>query len=182
MASASYTEQVAALYRAEGLSLRLPKPARRADLERVQRRLGAPLDAALRAAWIVADGSAGAVLFARPGYLTGYDFVSITEALELQAAMERRAAGYPDDGSAGRDSRIQPGWHRKQWLPFASFNHGDLMLLSDHAPATGGQTGQVIAFSHDPDAIEFVAESFEQLLHGSIATMRAETVDVLALF
>ncbi|MGO1073456.1 SMI1/KNR4 family protein [Lysobacter sp. CA199] len=146
--------------------------------------LGFALDPGLRAAWGAMDGSDEDIwLFARPDYLSSYEFLSVTDALAQRESMRRRAgkyAGYEDPEP--RDARIRPGWFHEGWLPFANFAGATLMLIQDYSPAPGGRAGQILSFSHDPDRIEYVAADFGDYLKRSLSTIEADPEEFLQLF
>jgi cell wall assembly regulator SMI1 len=143
-------------------------------LDSLEEQCGVHLPTELRAAWTAANG-ADAIIFARPGYLTGYNFLSVAEALEERESMKDRAPGYVGYiEPKPRDSRIRAGWFQPGWLPFGNFGGGTLLLILDLAPAESGSMGQVIAFTHDPDRIDYVAPTFERFLGASLAAIEAD--------
>ncbi len=179
MTFAEYLRGVTKLYAALDRPVSLRKPATAAKLSKVEKTWGHRLPKELRAAWTTTDGT-DHHLFARPKFFTGYDFLSTADALKERASFERRQKqylGYVEPKP--RDRRIQPGWFHAGWLPFASF-YGSLVLLVDASPAKSGKVGQIIAFTHDPDAITYIAPSFEALLAKSLPWMRKAAADVLS--
>jgi len=52
-------------------------------------------------------------------------------------------------------------------------------MMIDLNPTEEGTTGQIVAFTHDPDEISFVAPSFSQFLASSLAVMAAEAEEML---
>lgn len=174
-----YLRTVTKLYSDLDQSMELRKPATATKLGQLEKKWGHRLPQGLRAAWRTTDGT-DQNLFARPKYLTGYAFLSVADALKERASFEKRAPRY-----AGwiepkpRDRRIQPGWFHEGWLPFASF-FGSLVLLVDASPAKPGKVGQIIAFTHDPDQMTYVAASFEELLKKSLPWIRKHAYDLLA--
>lgn len=178
----AYLTALRALYRDNGLEpLRTRPPASAADIAAAEAALGFPLDPALKAAWQTADGSdEWQTVFARPGYITGYGFLSLATALREREGMARRAPQYDGyEQEQPRDLRIRSGWYQAGWLPFAAFAAPDLLLIADHSPAAGGQRGQIIAFSHDPDTIHYVCADFATLLEQSLVTIRRYPEDCL---
>ena len=171
----NYLSRLRALYtdiRSAPLPLSAPAPAR--ELDSLEEQCGVHLPTELRAAWTAANG-ADAIIFARPGYLTGYNFLSVAEALEERESMKDRAPGYVGYiEPKPRDSRIRAGWFQPGWLPFGNFGGGTLLLILDLAPAESGSMGQVIAFTHDPDRIDYVAPTFERFLGASLAAIEAD--------
>jgi hypothetical protein len=139
------------------------------------------LDPVLTALWRSANGGPEyAPVFARPGYSTGYDFLSTAEAVALRGRLRTRApqyGGYIDPSP--RDARIRAGWYHPGWLPFASFGGGTLILLVDGSPAERGRKGQVIAYAHDPDQMSYVAGSMGELLEVSGKWFAEEGEEIL---
>ena len=113
--------------------------------------------------------------FARPGYLTGYDFVSFEDAIEIRQGMQRISinySGYVEPKN--RDKRIKDGWFHPGWLPFGNFGGQSLLLISDMSPSESGQAGQVIGCVHGPDQIGYIADSFASFLQQSISALAAD--------
>ena len=146
--------------------------------------MGFPLERGLRDAWLTADGSEHQVrMFSRPGFLTGYDFLSLASALKERDSMRSIAPqyeGYVEERP--RDQRIRPGWFYDGWLPFAGFGGGILLLIQDYSPAEEGNTGQIIAFTHDPDEISYVAPDFQTFLHHSLSSIKEDPEEFLEMF
>lgn len=184
MTFSDYLDEVRKVHAEFGVPLELAPACSDAALIAAETRLGFRLDPGLRAAWTIADGSQdGGNVFARPGFLTGYEFLSLDAALAERESRRRIAPNY--DGhveDTARDVRIRPGWFQQGWLPFAGFGGGTLLLMLDHSPAEAGKVGQIIAFTHDPDEISYVTSDFASLLHGSLASIREEPEDFLQLF
>lgn len=176
-----FTSALAALYRANGQSLQLNAGASEAAIAQAEAELGFAICPALKSAWLHADGGERwQTVFARTGYLTGYDFLSLREAMKQWRGMKARApryAGYVQPSM--RDARLRDGWFQQGWLPFAGFSAPTMMLLVDHTPAAGGTPGQIIAFTHDPDAMTLVGPDFSTLLRDSLAQIEAEPDDLL---
>ncbi len=173
MKFAGYLKAIEKLYAKADRTLKLQKPASARSLRDLEAELEAPLPNELRAAWELGDGSADyARVFARPGYLTGYELLSVAGARKARESMRKRAPRYAAVKYVEhepRDARIQPGWFAPGWLPFGEFGGGSLLLLVDLSPAPKGKgkSGQVIAFTHDPDEMSYVESSFEKFLTGS---------------
>ncbi len=166
----NYLEQITELYAQAEVALQLQPPAQNQDMVVLENTYGFPLPAELKKAWLHCNGGGSyQSLFARPGYLTGYDFLSLDNALKERAGMLRRFPQYANyQQDAPRDERIKPTWYEPGWLPFASFGGATLLLILDFSPAEQGQAGQIIAFTHDADRIEYVAASFEEFLITSL--------------
>ncbi|KMO35965.1 hypothetical protein VQ02_16375 [Methylobacterium variabile] len=177
-----YAGAVEAIYRRFDRALALPAGATDSAIASVEIALGVPPDSDLWAAWREADGSGACSLLMRPGFPTSYEFLSVAEAIEERAQLDRIVAGY--EGYADpepRDPRIRSGWFHPGWVPFAGFGSGTLLLMVDHAPAAGGQVGQVIAFTHDPDEITYVAPDFPTFLQESLRSIDADPEEFLEI-
>jgi len=176
-----YVGQLRTLYREADRILSMSPPATDAELVDLERQLGWLVPSPLRSAWLVANGGeAYSPVFARPGRLTGHDFLSVEQALAECESLRRRAPSYegyeePDP----RGTRIKEGWYQPGWLPFAGFGGGSLLLMIDVTPGSAGTIGQVISYTHDPDQIEFVAASFEEFLERSAEAIAVDANEYL---
>lgn len=174
-----YLRVLTALHIELNLALTIRAPASMAELKHLEQVWGHQLPDELRTAWLTTDGC-DQTFFVRPGYLTGYAFLSVAEALQAREGFKARAPRYVEwVEHAPRDRRIKSGWFHPGWLPFASF-FGSLVLLVDTAPAASGTVGQIIAFTHDPDQMTYVAPSFGALLEASLPWIRKNTGDRFA--
>jgi cell wall assembly regulator SMI1 len=180
---ASYARSIARLHARAGRKLVLGRPAAEARVRALEKGLGWKIPSGLRSAWRAADGGrTDSPVFARPGFLTGYDFLSVGGARAARESMRKRATQY--DGYVEprpRDRRIGSGWFRAGWLPFASFGGGSLLLLVDVTPSAAGTKGQVIAFTHDPDEITWVSRSFASFLAASARAFAKDHEELLLL-
>ncbi|WFR73145.1 SMI1/KNR4 family protein [Prescottella defluvii] len=124
--------------------------------------------------WRVADGGATySPVFARPGFFTGADFLSVSQALALRNRLRDIAGNFSGwQEPEPRDSRIRPGWFLDTWVPFAAFGGSTIVLFADCDPGFGGQVGQVISYLHDPDHVAFVAPDGEAYLDASLTWFR----------
>ena len=181
MSFAGYLARVSALAAEHGASLELDVPATAEQLAKLDALDGVEVPAELRAAWSTCDGCTQPLL-ARPRFLTGYALLGVCQAIEARAGFAARApryAGYEEPRA--RDSRIAAGWYQPGWLPFAAFGGASLVLLTDASPNLGGRSGQIIAFTHDPDAITYVAASFSEFLAASWRWLSEHPEDILDL-
>lgn len=181
MSFSDYLARISALTAQHGSSLEARTPATLKGLGKLEALPGIVVPDELRAAWRTSDGY-GNNLFSRPGYLTGYQLLSVSEAIKARAGLAARApryAGYEE--RRPRDPRIAPGWYQPGWLPFAAFGGASLVLLVDASPTARGRSGQIIAFTHDPDAMDYVAASFSEFLAASLRWTEANPEDVLGL-
>lgn len=164
MEFSEYCQRLNALYQQLQVPFHLAAPASEAVLSAAEQQLGFAIHPSLRRAWQLANGGdSWQAMFVRPNFLTGYDFLSLEQALAARASMQRRAPNYADYSEPEpRDARIDTGWFQPHWLPFAAFGGGELLLIFDH------QQRQIIGFQHDPDAIIWVCEDLPQLLDASL--------------
>jgi cell wall assembly regulator SMI1 len=178
-----YIEELSKLYAVAGAALRLSPGSSNAALDLTESELGFALDESIRGAWLEADGGhEWCPIFARPDYLTGYDFLSIEQALRARTNMRSRSPNYEGyEAPEPRDTRIKPGWFQDGWLPFGSFSGSTLLLIQDYSPSDIGQRGQIIAFNHDPDTIEYVTSSFASLLAASIKSIADDPTEFIVL-
>jgi len=176
-----YLTRLEGLYRRRQITLSRREAASVAELQALERKIGQALPRDLRAAWRATDGIGNQqTVFARPGRLTGYEFLSVAGALEAREGLRERAptyAGYREPQT--RDQRIRAGWFHQGWLPFAEFGGGTLLLIVDLVPSGTGKSGQIIAFTHDPDEIEHIAPSFANLLENSMKAIEADSEELL---
>lgn len=176
-----YLDRLRTVCDAHGHTLDLKPGAAESALMAAEAQFGFPISADLRQAWLRANGAERDVpVFMRPGYLTAYDFLPLEKSIAGRARMADRApryAGY--DEPEPRDARIREGWFHQGWLPFASFGGATLLLMADHSPRESGTPGQIIAFTHDPDQITWVAPSFGALLKASIDEIEADPEEFL---
>ncbi|HAP25378.1 MAG TPA: SMI1/KNR4 family protein [Achromobacter sp.] len=176
-----YLDRLREICDAHGHTLNLKPGAADSQAKAVEADLGFPIAADLKQAWLLANGAErDAPVFMRPGYLTAYDFLTLEAAMAKRSGMADRAPRYAGfDEPEPRDRRIREGWFHDGWLPFASFGGATLMLMVDHSPSEAGTPGQIIAFTHDPDQITWVAPSFAALLTRSIAEIEADPEEFL---
>ena len=156
--------------------LKLNPPADMQKIHEIQQQEKFQMDKALADFWQQFDGGeADCPFFARPGYLTGYDFMSFEEAMTTRESIQRSSANYSEYVEPEiRDKRINAGWFQPGWLPFGNFGGHSLLLISDMSPSESGQAGQVIGYVHDPDQMVYIADSFATFLQESIATLAAD--------
>ena len=64
------------------------------------------------------------------------------------------------------DDRITSDASQLNWLHFSDCmnNGGTSQLFIDFSPSATGKVGQVVRFVHDPDAIDVIADSFDDYL------------------
>jgi cell wall assembly regulator SMI1 len=182
MKFSAYIAKLQKIYGEQHRGLTMFAPATDAEIKKTDKRLGFSIEPRMCAAWQVCNGcDAWQPVFVRPGYCTGYDFLSLDEAIKARASMKRRAPqyqGYEDPGP--RDKRIQSGWFQEGWLPFAAFGGGSLLLIQDYSPTAKGKVAQIIAYTHDPDEIRYVAADFVSFLKRSIKEIAADPEELFA--
>ncbi len=181
MTFTAYLRAIQRLYAGADRRLVLSRPASETKLSALEKQLGAKLPAALRSAWRAADGGPDYTpVFARPGFLTGYDFLPVAGARDAHAGFRRRAPQYEGyEPPKKRDRRIRPGWFEPGWVPFGAFGGATLVLMVDLSPSAKGVKGQVIAFTHDPDEITWVAPSFADFLARSAKAFAKDSDELL---
>jgi cell wall assembly regulator SMI1 len=184
MLFSEYVEELRKIYREYDAAWGVARGCTERSLKETEALLGFPLEQGLRDAWRIADGSEPEVrVFSRPGFLTGYDFLPLAAALEQRDVMRRRAPNYKGYVAAeARDRRIRPGWFHDGWLPFAGFAGGTLLLIQDYSPAAAGNVGQIIAFTHDPDEISYVAPDFGRFLRASLSSIQEDPEEFMGIF
>lgn len=177
----AYVEQLRALAQEFDREIELDRGAAASTLKQLARTLGFEPSLTLKQAWQLGNGSLqGAPVFARPRCLEPYEFLSTKKMLNERAGLERRAPQYKGyKEPQARDRRIRPGWYDPGWVPFASFEGATMLLIEDHAPSVKGRVGQIIAFTHDPDRMTYVAEGFPALLEESLKMFKEWRDDLL---
>ena len=184
MTFAAYLKGLQKLYASRDVPFSLGRPATAAAVDRLEKKYGFELPAELRNAFLATNWiPREKPFFARPGFLTSYGFLSVTSTLAQRAVMAKRAPQYRDyTEPEPRDPRIAPGWYSDGWLPFAEFGGGSLLLMLDASPGSRGVPRQVIAFTHDPDEISYVARSFERFLAASLKAAQADPDEFLQIY
>src|SRR5215471_21416605 len=105
MLFSEYVEELRKIYKAYGVSWGVAPGCVESSLKEAETLVGFPLERGLRDAWLIADGSEHQVrMFSRPGYLTGYDFLSLASALKerkyaVHSPSVRRLRGGKASGS-----------------------------------------------------------------------------------
>ncbi|MDR0215239.1 MAG: SMI1/KNR4 family protein [Comamonas sp.] len=167
MTPEQYLQHLQTVYAEYRLPFECKRPATEADPTELAATLG-PLDPALAALWRITEGSNGEQpMFQRPGFVDALELLTPKQALVQARNMEKRAQRMWDlAGPASADMRLTGRWWHAGWLPFASF-YGDIVLLVDKHPGAEGSAGQIIAYVHDPDEMQWVAPSFESCLQAS---------------
>lgn len=182
----TYISSIQAVYRRYGAELALNAGASPASISSIASALSDnnthfDLDPTLAAMWSLTDGSRPYhPIFARPGFLTGYDLLSVSQAInarETQRSAAPQYDGYEEEQP--RDTRIRPGWFQHGWLPFGSFGGGSMLLILDLSPSEEGTRGQVITYTHDPDQIDYVASGFSEFLSMSRQAFEEEAEELL---
>jgi cell wall assembly regulator SMI1 len=178
---AEYLAHLKTVYAAFQLTLDPMPPAGEQELATLAVKLG-PLDPDLAALWRLTAGSTSdstQPLFQRPGFVDGLDLLTPARAEAQALGMEKRAQRMWDlAGPASQDPRLSGRWWETGWQPFASF-YGDIVLLVDRHPGPEGQYGQIIAYVHDPDQIEWIAPSFGAYLQAAADSIDADREEFL---
>jgi cell wall assembly regulator SMI1 len=184
MKFSAYLKAIQKLYTSCEVELPLNRPSTAAAVDDLARKFGDELPAELRNGFLATDGVPNEKpFFANPGSLTSYGFLSAKAALKQRDSMRKRSsqyAGYVEQ--TPRDPRIAPGWFNDGWFPFAAFGGGSLLLIVDSSPTARGASGQIIAFTHDPDEMTYVAPSFERFLAASLKAAQEDPEEFLQIF
>ncbi len=184
---AKYLAGVEKVYASDGAeseyTFELARGASDGDFENVRTVLGCELDPWLEVFWHQANGSRGNPMLSDGELLASYSLLSTKDALRERRSFGKRAPQY--DGAVQsdepRDKRVGEGWFSPGWLPFASAAAGSMVLLVDHAPQGNGRAGQILRFVHDPDRIEFVANSLGALLPKSLKAIKSDPEEFLCI-
>ncbi|WP_297895664.1 hypothetical protein [Shewanella sp.] len=65
--------------------------------------------------------------------------------------------------------KSNPDGIKKVGCPSLNLGGGTLLLIADHSPSALGRMGQVIAYTHDPDMMDFISTDLSQLFEQSLA-------------
>jgi len=184
MMFSEYVQELRKVYASHDMTLRLAAGNTAEALAEAEAKLGFLLEPGLRDAWRMANGSQYEMrVFLRPGFLSGYDFLSLDLLARERASMDRRSPRYADYVEPDpRDKCVRPGWFHNGWVPFAGFGGGSLLLMQDYSPSEVGRAGQIIAFTHDPDEISYVAPDFPTFLQQSLESIREWPEEFLEIF
>ena len=167
----TYLQALSALYANVNQTFALNHGLFNSALDEAEKQLGFTLAPPLRELWRYANGgNEWSTVFARKDYFCRYDFLSLASSLKYRDRMQKQAqhyVGYHEPEV--RDPKIQSGWYQEGWLPFAQFGGGTLLLIADHSPSALGQMGQVIAYTHDPDMMDFICPNLSQFFEQSLA-------------
>ncbi|ABX51424.1 SMI1/KNR4 family protein [Shewanella sp. SP1S1-7] len=167
----TYLQALNALYANVNQTFALNHGLSNSALDEAEKQLGFTLAPPLRELWGYANGgNEWSTVFARKDYFCRYDFLSLASSLKYRDRMQKQAqhyVGYHEPEV--RDPKIQSGWYQEGWLPFAQFGGGTLLLIADHSPSALGQMGQVIAYTHDPDMMDFICPNLSQFFEQSLA-------------
>ena len=167
----TYLQALSALYASLNQTLELHHGLSNSALDEAEKQLGFKLVPQLRELWGYANGgNEWSTVFAQKDYFCRYDFLSLASSLKFRDRMKKQAQYYADyQEPEVRDPKIQSGWYQEGWLPFAQFGGGTLLLIADHSPSALGQIGQVIAYTHDPDMMDFISPNLNQFFEQSLA-------------
>ena len=107
----AFVSALKAFYQDNDQPLRLKPKTTEADIAAAEQELGFEIDPALKAAWLAANGGPSyKPVFARQGYLTGYDFLPLQDALKQWRGRAPRYAGYGSPRARPADpGRLVPG-------------------------------------------------------------------------
>jgi cell wall assembly regulator SMI1 len=137
--------------------------AREADFAEAESVLGIKLPDQVRSSYRIHNGQEGGV----PPLAGSWVFLSL-EDMVGQWKLQKKLldTGKFADNRATAKGPVRAEWWNEKWIPFAYNGSGNL-LCADLDPAERGKPGQVVAYVHDAEVRECVAESvdawFEQL-------------------
>lgn len=119
----AFVSALKAFYQDNDQPLRLKPKTTEADIAAAEQELGFEIDPALKAAWLAANGGPSyKPVFARQGYLTGYDFLPLQDALKQWRGLRTRAPRYAGYGSPRRATRgSRTAGSRKAGCPSPGF-------------------------------------------------------------
>ena len=123
-------------------------------------KLGFTLDPSLRGLWGLSNGSGAAPWFL--GEHAPFTFLRIEEAFDRRFNRDMKwfELWFGDPPEDNRQDRVLPDYmEHSRWLIIGEFSGGSDQLYFDAAPADGGNYGQLIGYTHDPEGIWYVAES-----------------------
>ena len=146
------------------------------EIAGVEKGTGITFDADLKAMWQFSNGSGYQRWFTDyddPDEFFAQSLLSLANGLKWWALfVPYDEAFYKEwhyDGSWGaRDARIQPTYlHHRLWFPLTNSINNTDRLQFDADPTKEGKHGQIIKFCHDPDQVDFVANSFIEFFRKS---------------
>jgi cell wall assembly regulator SMI1 len=146
-------------------------PATINQISALENKTGILVSGGLRELWLLTNG-AQYRRYGTPAFGVYTDeptpcgFLSTEQSVEAWQELVQWSIANFEQGTP-RDTRIKSGWANPKWLPFATFNGYGTVVFYDTDPNKGGQTGQIIAYQHDPDAIYLVANSFDEFFEKS---------------
>ncbi len=131
----------------------LHKPATSKALASLEKSLGAPLSAELRAYLAIHDGQdikkkRVPFLFVKTAWML-LPAASIAYAYKELCELEADGEFEGQEGSS-EDGLVKPLWWSDQWIPFAVSAGGDYLCV-DMGPTKKGKVGQVFWWYHDED-------------------------------
>jgi len=180
---AEHLTRLRALYEKHDAPWRARKGATDAAIDALAKVTGIDVGP-LRELW-KAEGSAGIVLGVKTA-TSRYPVIFespqwAAKTWKFNRSMSKGAdpyVGYVE--KPARDPRIASGWYNVGWLPIGDFGGGHVTLYYDAAPGPGGKRGQIIAYTHDPDAMHHVVDSLADLLSSSLKIVASRADDWLA--
>jgi cell wall assembly regulator SMI1/predicted DNA-binding WGR domain protein len=128
---------------APSLMAKMGMPAKPEAIAEAERSLRLELPDAVRASYLIHDGSGEVSIF------PSGDYLSLDEMLvQYKVWKELVEEGSWDDEESEPDGPIQKVHYHLKWIPLTHNGGGDHTLI-DLAPAEGGKVGQLIDFSHE---------------------------------
>jgi cell wall assembly regulator SMI1 len=172
------------LFRHHGFLLEFGAGVSAGELAEAERMTGLSFDNALGELFSVANGSFGKTCFAlHTDQLTACSLASLEEALGWWSEWLPYGADQDQQfgpAESGRDPRIHPEKYiNRKWFPFAEFNAWATTAYFDADPGALGNSGQVIAYQHDPDAMYFIADDIAAFISRSNDLLEAHARELL---
>lgn len=142
---------------APGLAGRMNPGASPGGIAEAEKGLGMELPEAVRASYLVHDGSGVMALFPQGDYL------SLRQMLDEYARWKCLVEEGLGDEGGDPEGPIQKVHCHPRWIPITDFRSGDHLMI-DLAPAEGGKVGQLINFSHETGPEDVVAPGLAEYL------------------
>jgi cell wall assembly regulator SMI1 len=144
-------------------------PATADDFEELRRVTGVSVRGGLRTLWSLANGAetdapAFDAWVEQEDCIIECDFLSISQAIELW----QMAHDFEGGGRGTRSDKVKPGWFRKRWIPFASFNISSTVIYYDADPSPTGTNGQILVYDDDPPFVHWHSRSLGAFLKQAV--------------
>ncbi len=161
-------ERLQAIFAWAGVNFEPQEGASPNEIAQVEEKVRITFNEDLKALWQFSNGSGDQRWFTDaqfPCDFFGCSFLSLQDGFEkwrlFEPYDETHYRKWHYDGSWGPQiRRIQREYlHHRLWFPLTQ-DIGSTVLYFDADPTDKGVYGQIIAYEHDPDQIDYVAPSF----------------------